>query len=233
MLSDLVTALKNAVTAVSLINQTLRSTFPYTTGTSTSATAGAQTLPANPAGFIVITLPNGTINGGGSLIGATPFNPVMALNQADTNLMLVGGPGQDLYLSSDHADTFQSIGGVAGSPVNNITGTPTAIAFGTTQIRYAAYVATDDGNIAQSFDITSGGGNFFKTNFLSVAGGQAAFNIVMDPNNPLIAYAVTTSRVFQTVDGKTWTDITGNLAAFDGPIHRGVDPVESLWVESR
>ena len=61
MLNDLVTALKNAVTAISLINQTLRSVFPQTGGTTTSATAGAATLPANPVGFIVVTLPNGTV----------------------------------------------------------------------------------------------------------------------------------------------------------------------------
>jgi len=60
MLNDLVTALKNAVTAISLINQTLRSVFPYATGTSSTATAGAASLPANPVGFITITLPDGT-----------------------------------------------------------------------------------------------------------------------------------------------------------------------------
>jgi hypothetical protein len=59
MLSDLVTTLKNAVSAISLINQTLRATFPYATGTSATAVAGAATLPANPVGFITITLPSG------------------------------------------------------------------------------------------------------------------------------------------------------------------------------
>lgn len=38
----------------------LRSTFPQQGGTATSATAGAATLPANPVGFIVVTLPDGT-----------------------------------------------------------------------------------------------------------------------------------------------------------------------------
>lgn len=33
--------------------------FPVISGTATSATAGAATLPSAPAGFLVITLPSG------------------------------------------------------------------------------------------------------------------------------------------------------------------------------
>lgn len=168
----------------------------------------------NPNGAMVF--PAATVNGGGgSLIGNTPFLPVMTLNQTDTNLMLVGGNSKDLYLSRDHADTFDAIGGGAlGSAVPNITSTVTAIAFGTSQIRFAAYVGTDDGNIAQSFDVTTGNGLFALTDFASVAGGEAPVNIVMDPNNPLFAYAITNTRVFRTTNGTNWTDITGNVSGF-------------------
>jgi hypothetical protein len=48
------------VRALSAIVTALGNIFPQTSGTATSATAGAATLPANPVGFIVVTLPNGT-----------------------------------------------------------------------------------------------------------------------------------------------------------------------------
>lgn len=38
----------------------MSTTFPQMGGTSISATGGGATLPANPVGFIVVTLPNGT-----------------------------------------------------------------------------------------------------------------------------------------------------------------------------
>lgn len=39
----------------------IKSVFPQQTGTSATATAGAATLPANPVGYIVVTLPDGTL----------------------------------------------------------------------------------------------------------------------------------------------------------------------------
>lgn len=38
----------------------IRAVFPQQNGTSATATAGAATLPANPLGFIIVSLPNGT-----------------------------------------------------------------------------------------------------------------------------------------------------------------------------
>lgn len=52
--------LSNAVRYLGLMVQALQTSFPQVTGTSSSATAGAATLPANPVGFITITLPGGT-----------------------------------------------------------------------------------------------------------------------------------------------------------------------------
>ena len=57
---NLITTLLNGVRYLGQIATTLSSTFPQTGGTSTSATAGAATLPANPVGFITVTLPDGT-----------------------------------------------------------------------------------------------------------------------------------------------------------------------------
>lgn len=57
---DLVTYLKSGVQNIGLLVQAIKTTFPQQTGTSASATAGAATLPANPVGFINVTLQDGT-----------------------------------------------------------------------------------------------------------------------------------------------------------------------------
>lgn len=59
-LDDLVTLLNQGVKNMGLLVQAIRTVFPQQTGTSTTATAGAATLPANPAGFIVVSLPDGS-----------------------------------------------------------------------------------------------------------------------------------------------------------------------------
>jgi hypothetical protein len=162
------------------------------------------------------------INGGGSLAGNLFFNPPIALNQGDPNAMLIGGQGGDLYYSTDHADNFTSVGGVAGSPVPGLNGQfVTAVAYGTHQIRNAAFVGTGDvngnpavdlgGNIYRSFDITSNLGNFVATDYNTVAKGAIPWNIWMDPNNPLVAYAVANNGVYRTTDGLHWINISGNL----------------------
>lgn len=58
--STLVTAIQNGVQAVNKLVTTVGTVFPQQNGTSTTATGGAATLPANPVGFIIVTLPNGT-----------------------------------------------------------------------------------------------------------------------------------------------------------------------------
>lgn len=55
---------KNLLSIAQAVNNmaaAMRSSFPQQGAVSTSATAGAQTLPANPAGFIAITLPDGML----------------------------------------------------------------------------------------------------------------------------------------------------------------------------
>jgi hypothetical protein len=173
----------------------------------------------NPNGTLV-ALP-ATINGSGlSLDGDSTFNPVFAFNQSNLNEFLIDGPtgSMQLFLSTDNGNTFTSIGGLNGAqPANvpNIGSTTstqiTAAAYGTSELRNAAYVATDDGNISMSFDITQNNGSFTYTDFQSVAGGAPATAIAMDPTNPLIAYAVTNNGVYLTTNGQSWVNITGNL----------------------
>lgn len=59
-LTDLVTVLQQGVRNIGQLVQAMRTIFPQQTGTSPTASAGAETLPANPAGFIVVSLPDGT-----------------------------------------------------------------------------------------------------------------------------------------------------------------------------
>ena len=59
-LDDAVSTLKGLVTNVSQIWAVMKAIFPQQTGTSTTATGGAATLPGNPVGFINVTLPSGT-----------------------------------------------------------------------------------------------------------------------------------------------------------------------------
>lgn len=58
--TDLVTVQQNGVRYLGQLIQAIRSIFPQQTGTSTTASAGSATLPANPVGFIVVSLPDGT-----------------------------------------------------------------------------------------------------------------------------------------------------------------------------
>lgn len=60
MLGTLNSTQAQGVKYIGLLIQAIKSVFPQQTGTSATATAGAATLPANPLGFIVVSLPNGT-----------------------------------------------------------------------------------------------------------------------------------------------------------------------------
>lgn len=56
-IDDLFTSLQQAVQAINTLNQTLAATFPQADAAIThTATAGGDTLPADPSGFLSITL---------------------------------------------------------------------------------------------------------------------------------------------------------------------------------
>lgn len=50
---------QQGVQALNAILTALKAFFPSATGTSSTATGGAATLPSQPVGFINVTLPNG------------------------------------------------------------------------------------------------------------------------------------------------------------------------------
>jgi hypothetical protein len=59
-LANLFQGIQNIAKAIGSANQTLSKSFPQSVGTSTSATGGAATLPANPVGFLTIVMPDGS-----------------------------------------------------------------------------------------------------------------------------------------------------------------------------
>lgn len=56
-MDDVLTALKNGVTALNSLAKIVQAAFPQAGSSIThSATAGADTLPGNPSGFLTITV---------------------------------------------------------------------------------------------------------------------------------------------------------------------------------
>lgn len=56
--ASLITILQSIQQTLGVLNTTIAKTFPQATGTSSSATGGAATLPANPTGFIQVYVPS-------------------------------------------------------------------------------------------------------------------------------------------------------------------------------
>lgn len=56
-ISDLVTAVKGSNQVLGQLVAAIKAAFPQSLGTSATATTGAATLPANPAGFIEVLNP--------------------------------------------------------------------------------------------------------------------------------------------------------------------------------
>lgn len=59
-LNKLLEAVDSLVAAVNANTAALQAVFPQGTGVSSSATAGGATLPADPEGFVNVTLPDGS-----------------------------------------------------------------------------------------------------------------------------------------------------------------------------
>lgn len=56
---SILSALMQGVQSLNRLSQDLSTAFARVGGTSSTATGGAATLPANPVGFVTITLPSG------------------------------------------------------------------------------------------------------------------------------------------------------------------------------
>jgi len=58
--AQLITAANNLVIAIGELTRVMQSAFPTAGGVAGSASMGAAVLPANPVGFITVTLPDGS-----------------------------------------------------------------------------------------------------------------------------------------------------------------------------
>lgn len=85
----IITAAQNIAIAINNLNKTTASALPVVQSTTTTATAGAETLPANPAGFLAITLPDGSA-------ARVPYY----LPQIETDMPLQKGKSQKVISSN-------------------------------------------------------------------------------------------------------------------------------------
>ncbi len=151
-----------------------------------------------------------------------PFVVPFATNSVDRNRIAIGT--EYLYESTDQGETLQVVNGInrtaPGTYVpampfgNDATGVfpaqITALAYGGMQNGQASpevlYVGTENGDVYVRRAGAPTGAMPALTNRL--AGGQVK-DIVLDPNNWEIAYAITNSNVFWTNDGGTnWNNMT-------------------------
>ena len=182
-----------------------------------------------------ISRPAGTVAGtGGKILNqgtsgtyaeSFPFTPTVVLNQGDiatnaTARVLLGG-NRTLYLSSDQASNFTSIGGTASnipSTVTNLTARVIALAFGAAVNTNVCYVAMSDGNIAMTSNITTAGGGFSLTTFATAAAGALPQSMAIEPNDASTIYITTLNGVFRSTNaGATWTNISDNLGTLISP----------------
>ena len=192
---------------------------------------------ANRVGTDPVTFPSAEVlktNRNGSRIrlnqqfDSFAFKAPYQLNATDPSRILVASL-RNLYESSDQGETFLSLGGVIGVDrpgrvFPDGTGFIVSMANGSAGNPEVAYVGTDNsfttgtGEIflrtqpPPSFEIdgTPVPAPFVRTRFSNVA-HDVPLDIVIDPDNPLVAYAITKNAVFMTVNGMDWTPLTDDL----------------------
>ena len=136
------------------------------------------------------------------------FSTPVHLNSVNPARLIIGG-ANSTYESFDMADTVTEVG--PGIGVNGALGDD-AIAYGG---RMGAVVNEDVLYVGSGNDVfvrLAGTGAPLSTNFP----GGVPRDIVLDPDNFLNGYVVSSGSVFQTLDGGvTWTNITGNIPDID------------------
>ena len=191
-----------------------------------------------PNAAVLNAVPGTTLNGNTTFDPSLRLTTIYQLNSVNPQYILVGGgrsgktsggayyTGGTLYYSTDEGNSFTSVGGLTSgnSYPTGVTAFGdygvSALAFGATNNPNAAYVGLSSGDIYYSSDVTQAGGGFMETNFSSItpSNSHEPANIVMNPNNSAIAYAVVYGvGAYYTTNGNTWTAITGNLASLLTP----------------
>ena len=158
------------------------------------------------------TFPALTVLGGGAPI-ATQFVTPVEVNAADGTRLIIGG-ANSVYESLDQGDTITEI--APGIGVNGTGRDP--IAYGSAANPDILYIG-------------SGSNVYIRTGppptplVLSAtypATGLVS-DLVIDPDDPLTAFAIDSAAVYRTVDaGATWSDVTGDLPTLDPGTFRSI-----------
>jgi hypothetical protein len=130
--------------------------------------------------------------------GGTPLNPrfytPIAVNSVQPTRLIVGGGS--LYESQDQGDTIEEIGPIAYGAV----GDPDMLYVGSGKKVYIRTAAKPAPLVASP----------------TYPGTGEVVGVAINPNDPQTAFVIDKERVFRTMDaGATWTDLTGNLPAFE------------------
>jgi hypothetical protein len=171
-----------------------------------------RTLDSSNA-LISQVLPALTLVGGGAAL-VTQFTTPIAVNRVAPTRLIIGG-GNSVYESLDQGDTITEIG--PGIPVNSAATDP--IAYGATGNADMLYIGSGDDvfvrTAAPPAALTA------SATYPGNGTGRPVRAIVMEPDDPQIAYVADNTNVFRTPDaGGSWVNITGDLLTLTpGNIH--------------
>ena len=165
-----------------------------------------------------------SINGGGTFAAAqagingadrVAFIPPMVIDPSNPQHLYYGT--YRIYQTTNGAASWTPISGDLTSGTNSPTISTIAVAPSDSN---RVYTGTDDGRVQTTANATAGAAAIW-TNITGTLPNRAVSQVVADPSNASIAYAVmsgftfgadTQGHVFKTINaGGTWTDISGNL----------------------
>ncbi len=153
--------------------------------------------------LIARVFPPRTVVGGGAPLQPQFVTP-LELNAIDPIRLVIGG-ANSVYESFNQGNTITEIYG----PGANRNAMAYGGRSGGVDNQDVLYV----GSGSAVFLRTTAGGDLAPTAALP-AGAGAIRDVVLDPDDWRIAYAIDSNQVFRTTDaGASWTDISGNLAA--------------------
>ncbi|MCA9185599.1 MAG: tandem-95 repeat protein [Planctomycetales bacterium] len=142
--------------------------------------------------------------------GGAPFVAPVELNRVDQERLVVA-MGDNIYESVDRGDTFTAVNGLGFPAVLN----ENAIVYGG---------RLDGADVPEILWVGVGGEVFVRTDALNDVlrltpgqfPGTTINDIIVDPNNWRTAFVIDDTSVYRTTNaGRSWTDFTGNLAAFN------------------
>ncbi len=150
------------------------------------------------------TLPALTVVGGGNPLVPQFITPI-AVNAVDGTRLIIAGENS-VYESFDQGDTMMEIspffsanGGTRDPIAYGAADNPDILYFGS-DVRVWVRTGPPPAPVTQS----------------SLVAADAIEDVVIDPDNSVIAFAVDDVGVYRTIDaGATWSEVTGNLSTLE------------------